>query len=700
MHLCNDRSRQHPGGEDVQLKEITTLIDAEVSPDRLLADVEAIQNIDRHFTYPKFMESARLTAEKLAQAGLESRVLEQPADGVSRMGDWTMPLAWDCREAVLELVAPDRVKGQVLCRRSEDPNAVAMWSAPTDQEGVTADVVGPVSFRPASAGGKAAFVIGPAGAEKPATDGDLAGKIVYTAGHARSLKRRLVRAKAVGVITSYSPSAAYQPQNRFWVNGWADDPGGWAFTAKDTPMWCFVLTPAQGKEFEALLAEGPVTARATVESRLYEGILPAATGLLRGETGEEILTLGHQFEIGADDNASGCAVMLEAARVLSRLVSEDKLPAPARSLRWLFISECYGSMAYAAMNPRQVRRTLAGMNLDCVGGDQRGTEMPLPVSLTPGANPSVADTLIRRLCGGYLWERDPYFSWFTTSFTSCDSSIGDPMIDIPVVYLGGKDRFWHSSGDTIDKIDPEAISRVAVLAASFAYFLGSAGSPEAEWLAEEAAADGRRRLARIGAAFAGKLRRTGASGRGRVLGLASEHLAYHREVGAARVRSAQKFASRTERREFRQALRPMVAGLKKQAKLEEAYLAKLAARLADEAGEPAPQPEEPTPPAWWAEAQEVIPVRKVFGALTLDEVPPAQRDGRSSPRWLDRLTNVLFRCDGRRTLAEACRLGFLDTGESQGGSEGWNFLEYFRFLERHGLVVLRRVKKKPALAGR
>ncbi len=677
-------------GRDLHLSKLTKLIDSEVSGDELIASTEAIQKIDRHFTFPKFLESARMVVGKLAGYGLESNVLEQPADGTSRMGDWTMPLAWDCREATLVLTSPEGLKNKILCRRSEDPNSVVMWSAPTPPEGVTAEIVGPLSFARNPDSGKIDKLIGPKGQQRSFKKSDLAGKIVFTHDSPRNLKRFLVSARVAGVVSSFSPAKDYLPHNRFWVNGWSDDPANWAFTSQDTPMWCFMLTPAQGEELETTLRNGPVTARANVDSRLYEGILPAATGLLPGRTNEEILTLGHQFEIGADDNASGCAVMLEAARVLKKLIDEGKLPMPERSLRWLFMSECYGSMAYALMNPRIARRTMAGLNLDSVGGDQRKTEMPLPVSLTPAANPSVADTLIRRLCGGYLWSRDPYFSWYTAPFTPCDSTIGDPMIDIPVVYLGGKDRFWHNTADTIDKIDPEAISRVATLAAVYAYYLASAGSPESEWLAEETASDGRRRLARVSASFARKLREAPAGKRGPVLGLAAEHLAYHRDVAAERVRSSQKFAARTERREFRQALRPMISNLKKQAKLEEAYLLRLAGRLADDVDKPAPKPEPPARPDWWSEAGKIIPVRMIPGTLTLESVPRKERGKLGSPRWSGQLANVLFRCDGKRTLAEAWRLGMLDSGIDGSSAD---YLELFRLLEKHGMVRLRPARK-------
>jgi hypothetical protein len=697
--MCNNHPPSSVGPAQeipVHLDELTRLIDAEVSTGELLASIEAIQGFDRQFTFPKFMESARWVERKLADFGLESHVLEQPADGVTLMGDWTMPLAWDCREAFLELLEPAAVRGKVLCRRSQDFNSVVMWSGPTPPEGVTAEIVGPLMLELGRGQGEpeVRYVLGGPSEPRPPREGELAGKIVFTTANPRSIKTYLLKTGAIGVVSSFMPRNQPLPENRFWVNGWADDVNGWAFTAKDTPMWGFMLTPRQGEELKALLASGPVKAKALVDSRTYEGVLPAATGLLRGQSHEEILVLGHQFEIGADDSASGCAVMVEAARMLAGLVSRGLLPEPRRSVRFLFMSECYGSMAYAMMNPQLVRRTLGGMNLDCVGGDQRKVDMEMPVSLTPPGNPTVADTLILRLCTDYLRWRDPFFAWTTAPFTPCDSTIGDPMIGVPVVYLGGKDRFWHSTADTIDKIDPQAAARVAVLTASFAYYLAAAGSEEAEWLAEETAANGRKELARKSAAAAAALRRAPGAERGRALGAAIEALAHCRDVIGERVRSAQKLAAHAERKEFRGALRPMISLVKKQARLEESYLQRLAARLAAESGEERPRPEPPVRPKWWAEASRLVPIRKVPGSITLDSIPYGKREGFTSPRWSGFLTSILFRCDGRRNLAEAYRLGLQDVGKPDMGND-FDALAYFRFLERHGLVELKAVKAAP-----
>jgi Peptidase family M28 len=669
----------------LRLNDIAKLIDNEVSTTDLMTNIEAIQSIDRQFTFPAFMESAKFVTEKLKGYGCQSRVLRQPADGKTRMGDWTMPMAWDCNEATLDVVVGSG-KPKRLCTRSEDPNSLVMWSAPTSPEEVVAEVVGPIRLKREN--GAVAALIGPEGSQRPLTPGELTGKVAFVVTDPRQIKSVLVEQKVAGAITCFNPYAERLPHNRAWINGWCDTPGGWAFTAKDTPMWCFMLTPAQGIELETQLNAGKVTATAKVDSRLYEGVLPAATGVFPGKSNEEILTLGHQFEIGADDSASGCAVMLEAARILSKLIGEGKLPAPQRSMRWLFMSECYGSMAYCTMNRAQVKRTLAGMNIDCVGGDQRKTQMPLPISLSPQGNPSVGDTVIRRLRDGYLAERDPYFSSFYAPFVPCDSTIGDPEFDIPVVYLGGQDCFWHTTADTLDKIDPEATARVAVLAASYAYFLASATSPEAEWLAEETCADGRSELMASAAGFAEELRNAELKELGEILGRAEEVLLHGRDVVSQRVRNAQKFATRSERREFRAAVRPMVSLVKKTVKEQLAYLNKLAARLADDAGQDAPLAAAPQRPSWWSQAEKITPVRLLAGTFTLDEVPLAEREGFPSPRWITVIACIFFRCDGQTTLAEACRLGLLDDGMDP-ASLGMDMVKFCKMLEKHGLLKLR-----------
>src|SRR5215467_4853906 len=69
---------------------------------RIMRDVYAS---DRYFTFPRFHATAEYLKGRMHAAGLTSvELVEAPANGVSQVGFWTMPLAWDVRSARLEIL--------------------------------------------------------------------------------------------------------------------------------------------------------------------------------------------------------------------------------------------------------------------------------------------------------------------------------------------------------------------------------------------------------------------------------------------------------------------------------------------------------------------------------------------------------------------------------------------------------------------
>jgi aminopeptidase-like protein len=59
---------------------------------------------------------------------------------------------------------------------------------------------------------------------------------------------------------------------------------------------------------------------------------------------------------GANDNASGCAAILETARVIKKLADEGKTPPLKRSIRFLFVPEISGTIAYLKKYPELIKR--------------------------------------------------------------------------------------------------------------------------------------------------------------------------------------------------------------------------------------------------------------------------------------------------------------------------------------------------------
>src|SRR6266568_655925 len=267
------------------------------NPDQAARDVRAIWETDRWFTFPKFEETARNVAAILRRAGLEDvEIGNPPADGVTQGGYWTMPLAWDVKVGTLEILDPQvPADKRLLADYQKAPTSIGMWSGPTPPGGVITEIV------------------------LPGTGVDMKGKLVLGG---RASKTALAKAGALGVISENTENRDLADE-RGWVNSFGDN--GWSFTKGSSPLVCFSITPRGSQLLRSLLEKGPVKVRANVESRYYAGVYPYVTGVIRGTDGpnaEEVLSLGHLFEQGAHDNATGVASIIGAAETLNGLIKE------------------------------------------------------------------------------------------------------------------------------------------------------------------------------------------------------------------------------------------------------------------------------------------------------------------------------------------------------------------------------------------
>jgi hypothetical protein len=441
---------------------LTPLLDKvseSVKPERAMETVRRVYSTDRWFTFPKFHETAAYLNGAMKSAGLSDvQTLGAPADGKTQAGFWTMPLAWDVKRARLEIIEPEvPADRRVLADYEKVPTSVGMWSGPTQPGGIEAEV----ALSSAS---------------------DWKGKLVLTDKNSANLKGRLVRGGALGGINGWSENPALENE-RQWVNAWGDK--GWAFNADDTPLISFSITPRDARYVRELITKhGRVRVKAVVDSRLYTDTYPYVTGVIPGTTNEEVLTLGHTSEQGAHDNATGVAAMLEAMTVLRRLIESGELPKPKRTIRMLAMGELYGSMHYVAQNPDRIKRTIAALCLDSPAAsyDAKGTEYTF--YLNPHSQPSFVDAFTLELAKEYFARvKRP---WHSKPFTpGTDTFLADPMIGIPTVwpYSGTGVHTHHNSADTPETVDTRSLRDLAVLNATWLYFLASVAKDDA-WLAE------------------------------------------------------------------------------------------------------------------------------------------------------------------------------------------------------------------------
>jgi len=437
---------------------IRALLEEAIDGERAKGIVQQIWEVDRHNTFAHFAKSAAYVVETLKRSGLEAEVEAFPADGRSRYGDFLAPKAFDVEAATLDIVEPEERR---IADWSAEPLSLVMGSSSTPAVGVTTDLIRL-----------------PRGAAADKTE--VKGTIVFAPPNMDAVLAR----GALGVVTVHTNEKL--PDSLPYVNTFFAEPA--------VPHVHFVLSYRTGAHVEALLKKGPVKVHANVRTRLYDGTLPAAVGRIPGTTDEEVLVVGHLFEIGANDNASGVGLATEIGCVLKRLIDEGKLPQPRRSIRFLFSMEHKGFMAFLDRHRDIAERTVAGLNLDMVGEDQALCNCALGLNRAFESNATFADDLLERLCEDILPRT---VRWYTRPGLTSDNLISDPTIDIPTPsFIQHPEPFYHSSADTIDKVDPVILNHLGVVGGTYLYFLAQAGPSEAAWLAREVATRAAARIRR------------------------------------------------------------------------------------------------------------------------------------------------------------------------------------------------------------
>jgi peptidase M28-like protein len=648
------------------LGSLIQAVHSEMQPEQAMDFMRHIYSTDRWFTFPKFQKTAEYMKQSMEGLGLQDVELSgAPADGSSQSGFWTMPLAWDVKSARLQIVDPPLPSGiATLADYHKIPTSLGMWSGATPPEGVTAEIVN----------------VTDADASKIAQL-DLKGKLALMGENPANFKWALVKAGALGAINAFTENPNLQ-DGRQWINAWGDH--GWAFTKGSTPLLSFSISPREAALLRGLLGErGVVRVKATVDSRYYSGKYPYITGLIRGSGPQEVLTLGHSFEQGAQDNATGVAAMLESLATLNRLILSGKLARPKRSIRLLTMGELYGSMYYIEKHPDRIRRTVAALCMDTPAGsyDLAGTEYTF--YMNPHVVKSYTDALILRIAQEYFPQ--VHRSWHEhASMSGTDTYLSEPMINVPTVwaYSGSGVETHHNSEDTPDRVDPRSLRDVATVNAVFLYYLANAGESEAMWLAEVSQTRGYEQILKSAAPFLEGVGRAGdARDLGRLLQDAVDHLNYSVARESQGVLSVLRLVPESERKEAAAHLAPMIESVRRFGEEQTNRVRRAVDRRIHELGLHSPVQPIAAPDASGNEASRIVVKRKRFGTLPLDDIPPDQREGYPSGAWESVPITALYWCDGHRNLAEVIHLTHMELGPTD-----FDFVGYFRFLRKRGYV--------------
>jgi cyclophilin family peptidyl-prolyl cis-trans isomerase/HEAT repeat protein len=438
--------------------------------------------------------------ERLTVAGLTVKVEEYLSGGP----------AWDHSAATLAIVrngAPD----EIVLSREKEHLALCINSFSTPGDGIVAPLVD----------------VGRGDRDEDYAGKTIKGAVVLGDADVGQLWRRAVAGQgALGVISTAlpkylnadPPGAKPTPRDQWDILQWSSVPYDEmrkAFGFKSSPR-----AAATMRKRLAAAGAGGVTVRVNITSSFATGPVRTLVAEIPGAiaAGERIVMAAHIQEPGANDNASGVATLAELAASMSAAIRQKKIPAPARTLTFLFINEISGSRRWLQDHPEDAKQVKYMFSLDMTGEDVAKTGGSFLIERYPDP--------------GAVWERpwDPHSEWGKGNVRA-DSLKGDLINDahFAVVqrvaqktkwvvktnpYEGGSDhtvfgqagvpslldwhftdRYYHTNFDTPDKTSPEEMRNVAVAVGATAWLFGSASESVAIEVAKVVASAGRDRIA-------------------------------------------------------------------------------------------------------------------------------------------------------------------------------------------------------------
>ena len=449
-------------------KEITAIA-SEISGESAKRTVEGLSRQHRMRGSRGYHAAAEQIVAELKRAGLADAHIEAlPADGKIFYGTQRSRPPWNAEFAELWEVDANGERVTRLASWDAAPITLAQdsWSAD-----VTAELVD----------------VGD-GTSLP----DVKGKIVLTSAQPGVIAERAAGKGAVGIV-SYA-----QNQKTAW---WGENENlirwGHLETFTNVRTFAFMVSLKTARALQQRLTRGDtIRLHAKVNAGQEPGAYEIVTATIPGGAlrEQEIVFSCHldHPRPGANDNASGCATILEVARTLSKLFAERRLAPPTRTIRFVFPPEIEGTLALLNGKPEIAARIRAAVHLDMVGGGPE-TKAIFHVTRGPASQPSFVYDVAQSI-GELVNEQTAQFASTGTArwpliapdggkealqammspFSSgsdhqvyTDSSVG-----IPAIYLNDwPDRYIHTNQDVPANIDSTKLARAGFIAAASGYVL-------------------------------------------------------------------------------------------------------------------------------------------------------------------------------------------------------------------------------------
>lgn len=467
------------GGPPLIAEEAAHAIADEISGAGAVRTVQVLSLHHRMRGSQGYNAAAALIVDRLSDFGLKQvETIALPADGKIFYGTQRSRPAWNAKFAELweQRQTGDRwVNGERVASWAEQPISLAQDSASGRADTELIDV-------------------GAGNSEADYAGKDVRAKLVLVSDQPGAAAALAVTKYGAAGIVSWA-----QNQKQAW---WGEDQSLIRWGHLDTwsdPTFAFMVSPARAAAWRERLRRGEtVRLRGRVEAGRTPGEYRIPTAIIPGrDPGREIVYSCHldHPSPGANDNASGCAGILEVARTLSRLVAEGRLPQPRRTIRFIWPCEVECTISLLNARPEFAARTLATLHLDMIGGDTEKTQSILRVEGAPPSLASFADDVAFAIArwvnaqsleyadtGAAEWpltdpegRKRPLQAKVGGFSEGSDHEVwAEGSWRVPVIYIADwPDRYIHTQRDVPANLDPTKMKRAIFIAAAAGWTLAN-----------------------------------------------------------------------------------------------------------------------------------------------------------------------------------------------------------------------------------
>jgi aminopeptidase YwaD len=452
---------------------VISALASEIDGDRAKRDIEVFAQLHRMRASQPFHRATEHIVAELRRAGLtDVEVLRFPADGKTMFGTQKARPAWDAEFAELW------DEGTRIASWDSMPLSLAQDS---DSGEVTANLVD----------------VGAGTQEQDYAGKQVRGQLVLTSSQPVEVATLAVDRFGAAGIVSYA-----QNQTTAWL-GEDESLVRWGHLDSFSPRrtFAFMVSLERAHDFQARLTAGnTVRLHAIVKAQRHTGEYEIVTAAIAGAdpalAQQQIAFTCHldHPRPGANDNASGCATILEVARTYARLIGEGKLARPRRTLRFFWPPEIEGSTILLNARPDFAKQIIADIHMDMVGGGPR-TKAVFHVTRSPASLPNFVNDVAEAFAAFVNAQSDAFaagrYARYPLIAASGDKQallaqvkefdagsdhvvFTDSSFRIPTIYMNDwPDRYIHTTGDLPENIDATKLERAGFIGAASGWFLAN-----------------------------------------------------------------------------------------------------------------------------------------------------------------------------------------------------------------------------------